>query len=285
MKLIFYFGSNFGRSKIVLAAWRQCFARLGLVLPMKMETEYRGIEADICLMYGLWGNNRRALEDYPAAGRKAILCDLGYWGRLEDGKSFGYHRLALDGRHATPYFQRTRHPRDRFEHFGLELRPFRRDGSHILLCGMSGKAAGVYGYRPEQWEREAVATLRQHTKREIRYRPKPSWKDAQPIDGATWAPAGRERMIDERSFADCWAVVTHHGNTSLDALIAGVPAFCEHGLAEPLSCQNLASIESPLYPDEAERDQLLWDAAYSQFKISEISDGTAWAHLRNEGLI
>jgi len=285
MRLIFYFGSNLGRSKIVLQAWRTGLARFGLELPMKMETEYAGPEADIALMYGLWGANRRALEDYPAAGRKAMLCDLGYWGRAEDGKPLGFHRLAVNGRHATPYFQNTRHPRDRFDHFGLTLQPFRRAGSHILLCGMSGKAAGVYGYRPEQWEREAVATLRRYTKREIRYRPKPSWKEAQPIDGATWAPAGPGRMIDERSFADCWAVVTHHGNTSLDALIAGVPAFCEHGLAEPLSCQNLASIESPLYPDEAARDQLMWDAAYTQWKVSEIASGAAWDYLKTEGLI
>src|SRR3990167_5857997 len=110
MRLIFYFGSNLGRSKIVLQAWRTGLARFGLELPMKMETEYAGPEANIALMYGLWGNNRRALEEYPAAGRKSILCDLGYWGRAEDGKPLGFHRLAGHGRAAAPAFQRAGRP-------------------------------------------------------------------------------------------------------------------------------------------------------------------------------
>ena len=284
MKVVFYVNHN-GRAKLICDAVQTGLARHGQAVTVRNSAEYREPEADIAVFYGLWGPLREIQQAYPAAGRTSVLIDLGYWGRTEGGKLAGYHKVVINGRHATDYFQRIKHPSDRFEHFGIVPEPFGRFGSHVLLCGMSSKAAWVYGLQAEQWERQTVAILRSHSAREIRYRPKPSWKGSQPIDGASWSPAGRDLMIGERSFADCWAVVTHHGNTALDALIAGVPVFCEEGLASVLARRDLAQIESPLYPDEAARDQLLYDAAYTQFKVAEIADGTAWARLKNEGLV
>ena len=284
MKVVFYVNHN-DRAKAICEAVQVGMARHGQAVAIRNSAEYREPEADIAIFYGLWGPLREIQQAYPAAGRTSVLIDLGYWGRVEGGKLAGFHKIVVNGRHATDYFQRIKHPPDRFRHFGIRPQPFRRGGSHILLCGMSSKAAWVYGLEAEEWERRAVATLRKHTGRELRYRAKPSWKGAQPIDGASWSPAGRDLMIGEQSFADCWAVVTHHGNTALDALIAGVPVFCEDGIASSLCLRDLADIETPIYPSEAARDQLLFDAAYTQWKVAEIADGTAWAHLKSEGLI
>ena len=284
MKVIFYVNHN-GRARAICEAVQAGLARHGQAVTVRNSAEFRAPEADVAIFYGLWGPLREIQRAYPAAGRASVLIDLGYWGRVEGGKLAGYHKIAVNARHATAYFQRVRHRADRFEHFGLRPQPFARRGGHILLCGMSRKAAWVYGLDAEAWERQAVATLRQHTQREIRYRPKPSWREAQPLDGASWAPAGKDLLLGERSFADCWAVVTHHGNTALDALVAGVPVFCEDGLASVMARHDLAQIESPLYPDEAARDQLLYDAAYTQFTVAEIADGTAWVHLKKEGLL
>lgn len=285
MKAIFYVNFDNGRAKAICEAVTAGLGRCGQAVTVKSSADYRGPDADVALSYGLWGRLRQIHDDYPTAGRAAILIDLGYWGRRDGGKLAGYHRIAVNSRHATAYFQRIRHQADRFARFDIMPKPFRRDGSHVLLCGMSAKAAWVYGLAPEEYERQAVATLRRHTGREIRYRPKPSWKHAQPIDGSTWLPAGGNALMTPLDLKDCYAVVTHHGNAALDALIAGVPVFCEHGLASVLARRDLAQIETPLYPDEAKRDQLLYDAAYTQFKVSEIADSTAWAYLRAEGLI
>jgi len=266
---------------MILGAVKEGLAKLGHGIVEVHESEYRGVEADVAVHYGLWGNLRRIQQEYAAAA-KSVLIDLGYWGRVEGGKLAGYHRIAVNARHATGYFQRFRHSPDRFRRFGIEPRPFRRDGGHVLLCGMSGKAAWVYGLEPQQWERAAIARLRAHTARAIRYRPKDSWKDASQLEGAAFH---QERVDIGAHLAGAWAVVTHHGNTALDALIAGVPAFCEEGLASALAKPALEEIESPFYPDEGARDRLLWDAAWTQWRPCEMADGSAFRYLFEEGLL
>lgn len=291
MRVIFYVNTDNGRAKAICVAVTAGLARHGQAVEVVASVAYRAPQADLAISYGLWGPLRKIHEDYRAAGRATLLIDLGYWGRIEGGKLAGYHKLAVNGRHATAYFQRVKHPPDRFRRFGIEPQPFRRTHhesritNHVLLCGMSDKAAWVYGLRAEEWERQAVERLRRATRREIRYRPKPSFKGAQPLDGAQWAPAHANVLMAPRDLDDCWAVVTHHGNTAFDALIAGLPVFCEHGLASVLGSGDLGLIETPRYPDEAARDQLLYDAAYTQFKVCEIADGTAWAHLLDEKLV
>lgn len=282
MNIVFYRGTS-RRAGIIADAVLAGLQRHGTTMRVVDESEYARPDADIAVFYGLAGNLKQAQRDHVAAGLKAVLIDLGYWGRWDGGKVFGFHRVVVNGLHATPYFQRIKHSPDRFRRFGIEPQPFRRAGRTVLLCGMSAKASWVYGLGAGEWERQAVEKLGAATAREIQYRPKPSWPDAEPIEGSTWA---RSREISiEAALGDAWACVTHHGNSALDALIAGVPVFCEDGIASPLAARDLADIEAPLYPDEGARDQLLYDAAWAQWKVSEIAEGKMWRYLVDEGLI
>lgn len=268
---------------MISAAVHEGLGRLGYSIAEVHESEYRGVEADVAVFYGLWGNLRRIQQEYVAASAKSVLIDLGYWGRIWRGdKLAGHHRIAVNARHATAYFQNVRHSPERFRRLGIEPKPFRRNGDHVLLCGMSGKAAWVYGLGPQDWEREAIGRLRANTARAIRYRPKDSFKQATPLDGAAFHP---ERVDIAAHLAGAWAVVTHHGNAALDALVAGGPVFCEEGLASVLAKPQLEEIESPFYPDEGARDQLLYDAAWTQWRPAEMADGSAFRHLFEEGLI
>lgn len=284
MNVIFYLNDN-GRARHVCEAFESGCRRHGQAMRVKRVTAYRAPEADVAVFYGLWEQLRTIHRDYIAAGRKAVLVDLGYWGRVWNGdKLAGYHRLVVNGLHATGYFQRLRHVPERFNRFNIRRRKFApRGGGHVLLCGMSAKAAWVYGMEPQEWERRAVEVLKRHTDREIRYRPKQSWKDATPIEGTTWSPD--QDLLGPAQLAGCSAVVTHHGNSALDALIEGVPVFAIDGIASALADSDLARIETPGLPGEDERDQLLFDAAWTQWRIPEIRDGSAWQYLRDEGLL
>lgn len=282
MKVVYYEGGNARRSRAIAEAWKAGLARHGVALRVLPQEDYDGPEADVAIFYGLQDNLKRALKDYPAAGAKAVFLDLGYWGRLDGGKLAGFHRIAVNGPHATAYFQRVKHPADRWRYFNIEPKAVKRAGRHVLLAGMSRKSAWVYDLAAEQWERAAALELARHTAREVWYRPKPSWKEASPIAGTVWM---QRRATDPLPLEDCWAVVTHHSHAALEALVAGVPAFVEDGLALPLARMDLGSIEAPLYPDEAAREQLLCDVAYTQYKVSEIADGKAWRYLREEGLV
>jgi hypothetical protein len=279
LKIVFYRGAS-RRSAVIERAVRSGLQRHGAYMTAVDQSAYQEPDADVAVFYGLAGNLKRLQRAYVAAGLKTVFFDLGYWCR--EGET-GFYRVVLNALHANAYFQRIKHGPERFSRFGIETKPFTRSGSHVLLCGMSAKAAWVYDLEPQQWERAAVATAHACSLREVRYRPKPSWLEASPIADSTWAPSVG-RPIDEE-LAGAWACVSHHSNAGLDALIAGVPVFAIDGLAAALGRSDVHLLEDPRIVDEGERDQLLFDAAHTQYSVPEIADGTLWRYLRDEGLI
>lgn len=276
---IYYIEKN-KRSKMIASAMLaglQVEGETGSVLPAHC---YRRPEADIAVFYGYDQYLRCVMADYRAAGKSVVYIDLGYWGRRDGGPLAGYHKVAVNGRHPTDYFQSVAHEPDRANRLGLAVKRWRPAGDVVLVAGMSAKCAEVEGYFPNEWETRTIRELRRHTDRPIVYRPKPSWAAATPIPGAEFSPGP-----DELPFllSRCHAVVTHHSNVAVDALLEGVPAFTTEGAASSLCHSDLSRIESPLRPGG--RRQLVNDLSYCQFTPAEMRDGTVWRHLKSEGLI
>lgn len=234
------------------------------------------------VFYGMAGNLAKALTDYPAAGRKAVYIDLGYWGRKPTGNRWaGFHKLSVNGRHPTAYFQARAHDGDRAACHGLVAAPW-RDGGPILLCGMGPKGARAEGYATNEWEGRAVAQIRAASRRPILYRPKPNWPQFRPIPG-TDLVSGDEELCAQIERLRVHAVVSHHSNANVEALILGVPSFTLAGIATAQGSCDLSAIDAPIRRDD--RQQWLADAAYTQFSIAEMTAGVAWRHLKDEGLV
>ncbi len=234
------------------------------------------------VFYGLEGNLPKIFS-YAADVSRAVYIDLGYWGRRDGGRYAGYHKITVNARHPVGYYRRPQHPADRFARFKIPITPWDVSwpcGGHILVAGMGAKGAAAEGYRPQEFERWAVDELRKHTSRPIVYRPKPSDPLASPIEGTTYSP---KDIPLEQALQNCWAVVTHHSNVAVDALLAGIPCFCWGGVAREMSLQDLSRIEDPYLPDT--RDMWARDIAYTQWNVAEMKSGEAWAYLRREQLV
>lgn len=256
--------------------------RMGDSVTIMKESEYTGVVThDVAVFYGLEGNLPRIFLDYRAQTGRAVFVDLGYFGRREGGRWSGYHKVAVNARHPTAYFRTPAHNFSRIARFDINGQDLRANGYHILLAGMGDKGAQADGYEPEEWERAAIALLRKHTNRPIHYRPKPSWKKARPIEGTVLSH--RDRPIEEE-LRNCWAVVTHHSNVAVDAIVAGVPVFCWAGVGTEFASRKLADIERPAWPD-IDRQQWLADIAFTQWSIQEMREGHPWNFLRSEGLV
>lgn len=253
--------------------------RFGDKAELKSSLTYKGIpEYDVIVFYGLAGGLDRLFTDYRKT-RKAVYVDLGYWGRRKRSRYDGYHKLAVNARHPTDYFQTRPHSADRFKQHGVPIRPWRETGRHILVAGMSAKAAHAEGLSPHSWERATIQRLRQLTDRPIIYRPKPNWIEAKPIPGSIFD----KTTPLEAALHDCHAVVTHHSNVAVDALLAGVPCICPHGVASVLSGHRLEDIEA--LRKAVGRGQWAADLAWTQWSVDEMKSGAAWRYLRNEGLV
>lgn len=246
------------------------------------ERDYTKPVGTFAVFYGLAENLMQAFNDHKAAGITFINVDLGYWGRRSGGRYCGYHKMAINGRHPTEYFNNSNQLPNRFLRQGIEIKPWRESDPDdpILLAGMGPKAAEVAGFRCEYWERRTIRELREYTNRPIIYRPKPSWRQAQPIDGTEFSD---KNQSIEPLFKKAHAVVTHHSNVAIDGILNGCPAFCTEGAAVPMALQDFALIEEPIKPEG--RQQWASNIAYTQWNIKEMFIGRPFQHFIKEGLI
>ena len=149
---------------------------------------------------------------------------------------------------------------------------------------MSDKSARVNSYRAEEYERKVIQKLKSITDRPIIYRPKPSWGGARPIDGVIYSsPAQKLSEV----LPKCWAVVTHHSNVAIDALVSGVPVFVgdKDCAAGQLAKVDLNEIENPYYPSQEERLKLLNNLAFCQWMPVEMRRGLPWRYFKEIGVL
>lgn len=231
---------------------------------VSLHNRYRGVVADVAVAYG-W-THKDIFEQYRLAGRQYVFFDLGYWDRRpKTDKKDGFHRVAVNSWDTASSLSDDM-PSDRFDRSGIELQPWGSKGDQIVIAGMSEKAAGSHGYRLNQWEAEAGMKLARITNRPIIHRAKPvgDRKGVEPITDVL----ARSHML-----------FTHHSNTALDALIAGVPFHATKGVCALLS-PKMIDIENPPPLTDRVRKQFLSDVAYHQWRPSEMVSGEAWEFIK-----
>ena len=223
---VFYAKGNKRSETITEAAYRGLLA-IGEKPVLRDSTTYTEVRSDYAVFYGLACGLDKIFEDYKREAT-AVYIDLGYWHRALKTRFDGYHKVIVNSRHPTAYFQRNIHGSKRFMDLGLTVKPWQKtEAGGILLASMSQKAAIAEGLSPFAWERGALRTLTEHTERSITYRPKPNCPRARPLMGSLFDKKTQLTL----ALRNCHAVVTRQSNTAVDALLSGVPVFCELGVA------------------------------------------------------
>ncbi len=279
VKVIIYSVRGNGRSRKLAPSLIDGARVAGYQVRKIFSDDYNGPTGDVACWYAYEKNMPKVMKDYLAEKKPVVFIDLGYWGRARKSRISGYHKVAINGRHPGDYLMQRNLPDRRFKLFGFRVKRWRKSGRHILLAGMSGRAAQSIGYQPEEWETKAIKELKKYTDRPIIYRPKPTWNGSGHLKGST---RNTHPSLDS-VLVDCHAVVTHHSNVAIDGLIQGVPAFAFDGAATHVTLQDLSKIENPFMPNN--REQWLANLAWCQFNIIEMSNGLMWRHLRDVGLI
>lgn len=189
------------------------------------------------------------LRQAQAEGRTWFYGDHAYFGR---GRFYRCTKGAMQ--HAG--LEGEADPR-RFMQFGIPVKPWRKAGSHIVLCPNSESFLARYGV--PNWVDDTVAALRAVTDRKIVLR----WK------------THAERRPLAADLVDAWAVVTFTSNSAVEAVLAGVPAFCTAPCAAAaMSSADLQAIEAPVMPD----GRLAWASrlANNQWTLEEMAAGQLW---------
>lgn len=219
------------------------------------------------------------VRELEVRGEPYLLWDKGYNRDFPE-----WWRVSYNAHQPVEYLARARHLTDRMNEQGWfdRVEPWREAGpdGHVLLAGASPNYHAFMGLPdPTVYAQQIVNRLLDFTQRRIVYRPKPQWRDAQPVAGAEFSHH-RYKVKGHRIRTDlsrCHVMVTHGSSACLEALLAGVPTICLGRAAVlSISSSRLEDVRWPRIPMESERLQFLANLAYCQWSLSEIASGYAW---------
>ncbi len=165
----------------------------------------------------------------------------------------------------------------------IKVKPWRKNGSHVLICGQKPGDSSLRGLDTHEWVRKTVKDLRLHTDRKIVVRLHPKDRDGaqmRDLPGVSLSDPGIQRRTTiGQDLKDAWAMVTYTSLSTIDAICEGVPVFAMNSgnFAWRFVENDLGSIEEPLIFD---RDPWFWGLAYCQWTTKEFESGEPWLRLR-----
>jgi len=155
---------------------------------------------------------------------------------------------------------------------GLELKPWRASGDHILVCGQRDGGWSMKGTDMNQWVLDTVKQIRAKTTRPIVVRPHPK----NPIDPNLFAGIPNLKFSCattlQQDLHNAWAGVFFNSSSCVASVLAGVPVFASDPdcVAWQVANQDIAQIEKPLMPA---REQWLWDLSAAHWTDKESRAG------------
>lgn len=288
MKVVFY-ASDKKREGLIGTAFIEGVMHHGDKAEIKLTTDYINPEVgtDVAVMIGVKGKSRQILDDHRAMGKNIIYIDKGFF-RIANthpdrlSRSL-YYKTSVNDFQCLDYLMDENMPSDRWKilrnNHGLRVKPWRLGGDRVIWLGPSQKYCNFHSLGDSTtFSEQTIKGILRRTNRTVVYRPKHSWKDAVPISGTEFSK-GNRKIEDE--FKTAWALVTHGSNSSAEAIINGIPVVAlGPAIASPIANNSLKKLDTIKCPTNEERTQWLYNIAYQQWTIAEMSNGLAWGNLR-----
>lgn len=244
--------------------------------PATMHSVNKYEDSDVAVVFGV------GKKDVPCShargeiikrqhdeGHPVIIVEKGYV------KRDVYYACGWNGLNNRAQFRNHNMPGDRWAELGITLKPWRRSGSTILVCGQVPSDASVQNTDIIKWCAETVRTLvREIPGKQIIFRPHPLARARTPdMLGAKTSA----RTLQE-DLADAACVVTYNSNTGVDAVLEGIPVYVadKGAMAYDVASKELTSA---FMPHEDTVRQWAYDLAYTQWTLAEMREGKPWAHL------
>lgn len=168
---------------------------------------------------------------------------------------------------------------------GVELRPWRTTGQHILIFCQRPKGWNMLGNDQEAWLDNMIAQIRTHTQRPIMVRMHPG-------DGSRFKAIeklqkkyGTSITISEhvgirQALVNCWATVGFNSTPNVVSVIEGIPGYVQdpaHSWAADVAFKSLSQIENPPLPDRSEWINKIANIHWSN---QEVRTGMLWSAIK-----
>ena len=246
------------------------------------DVAYNDLSSDVNVIWSVLFNGRMAGNKAVWEQQKpTIVLEVG---GIKRGTTW---KVGLNGINRDAYFGPSGNSSDRVRLLGLQVKPWKYDGEHILIAGQHDKSL-QWKDMPAMatWVHDTITFIRAQTDRPIIFRPHP--RCPLPAIEHDFKHVKRQEPLQikgsyddfDMQFNNIWATVSWSSNPAIHSIINGVPAFTgPSSLAFDVAEQNLRNIENPLYGD---RTQWLNDYAHTEYTIEEISQGIPLKHLTSK---
>lgn len=165
------------------------------------------------------------------------------------------------------------------QRLNLELKPWRSNGNHILVCGQRDGGWSMKGVDMNQWVLETVQHIRKATDRPIVVRAHPK----NPVNAKLFRQFANVQMSTNQSLqqdlSNAWASVFFNSSSCVASVLSGVPVFASDSdcVAWQIATQDITQIEKPLTPT---REQWLWDLSAAHWTDEESRAGLIYNKFR-----
>ena len=245
----------------------------------RMRVTEHDMTADVAVIWShLWAGrmapNQQVWQEFTSSGRPVIVMEVG---QLMRGVTW---KMGINGVNARAWWGEGIQP-DRVKKLAMRLQPWHQ-GDHILIAMQRSDSEQWAGLPPaEQWLKQTIDRIREHTDRPIVVRPHPRQKLAYMPGIRIQQPQALRGTYDEFDFRSnidrAWAVVNENSGPGSQAVIDGVPAFVgAYSMAAPVANLDFAQIENPLMPERAE---WLEQLCHTEWTVSEIRSGLPLGRL------
>jgi hypothetical protein len=147
----------------------------------------------------------------------------------------------------------------------IELKPWKKEGRYILVLAPSHHIEKYFHML--DWVENTVSYLKQFTKRDIIVRTKETTESL------------------EKQLEEAYACVSLQSTGCIDAVLNGVPSFCDGmSCGQPVSQVDLSLIEKPFYVPDTRRKKWIDSLLANQFTLKEIEDGTAYEKVSRNNM-
>ena len=231
---------------------------------------------------------KQVIAHQKSSNTHTLVVDSNLFNYVDGNKLKHYSRYSFDGVFPTTgeYFgsivdpmRWTQIARDT----GIVMKDWQTDGEYILICTQRNGGWSMGGLDVPTWLTQTIAKIKQYTDRPIIVRPHPGdGGSAQYLktNDPRYKLSTNKLIVDDLKNAK--AVITYNSSPGVAGAIEGIPVFVTDpnpkvSQAFDVANTDLSLIENPLYP---ERQQWIERLAMCHWNFDEISNGTAWAHIR-----
>lgn len=224
-------------------------------------------QADLIVLWGV--RNQASIDQQKASGGEVCILERGYIGNRFDWTSVSFGG-GLNGRGV---FKGPLSDPSRWNaHFSGQIKPWETGKQKAVIMGQVLTDMSLKGVNPiPLWERAALELSAQGW--DVCWRGHPlangfTIQGAKPIDGTL-----------EECLSDAGLVVTINSNSSVDAVLRGVPvvALDDRSMAWPVASHSVNEIVMP------DRSEWAYGMAWKQWLLPEMASGYCW-DIVGEGL-